>query len=54
MCNVDPRGLPCFELEADEEHATVINEDDEGEETGGLVTGSPGQKPSSPLSSEEE
>ena len=52
-----------FELEADEpEHAEVpieaaaaINDDEVGEDAGGLVTGSPpGQNPLSPLSSEEE
>ena len=64
MCKVESRGLPCFELEAEPpeaafaeaavEDATVISEDDDGEEAGGLVTGSPAQNPSSPLSSEDE
>jgi hypothetical protein len=65
MCSVEPLGLPCLELEADEpEHAeapieaqaaAAINDEEVGEDTGGLVTGSPpGQNPLSPLSSEEE
>ena len=61
MFRVEPLGLPCFELEADEpEHAeapieAVINDEEVGEDAGGLVTGSPpGQNPLSPLSSEEE
>ena len=63
MCRVEPLGLPCFELEADEpehaeapiEAAAAINDEEVGEDTGGLVTGSPpGQNPLSPLSSEEE
>ena len=49
MCNVEPRGLPCFELELED-----LSEEQEGEDTGGLVTGSLRPLGSSwPLSSAE-
>ena len=37
MCNVEPRGLPCLELELE---LPDLRLEQEGEETGGLVTGS--------------
>lgn len=51
MCRVEPRGLPCLELEDD----MAFKEEEEAEEdTGGLVTGSGTLVASSPLSSDDE
>ena len=40
MCKVDPLGLLCLELEAEEELPAAFNDEQEGDEAGGLVTGS--------------
>ena len=51
MCNVDPRGLPCLEFELE---VPDLRDEQEGEDTGGLVTGSLRPLGSSwPLSSAE-
>lgn len=60
MCKrpkVEPMGLPCFDVEHEEDEVVALREDDDGEEAGGLVTGSLFNMPTlppSPLSSEDE